>query len=326
MFRRFASRTPDSRSSKRSKSKTSRDPPTVSSSNNNHSSSRQHETSNHIAENQTTMRRTNYPRSFDHRSTASSDNSNTTTTTNGERERLRNFHYPRGLDHRTTVSSAHTTTTTNEDRERLRNFLKGAMAGSQVAPPDHKQALMERVLKRSKTMDKKVAEAKAPETKAPQMSSSTASSASTAQTKSNFEVERAASTKSARLTPQTLQQAAASPALSLGRRLERVDANPAAAEFRNRLRKVTTQQQQQTQQQESTSLLDVKTREMIQHRFRQRHTAAPIPPPKITTQEIIMQEQEEKCDDPDLEGYDAFFQTLQNEVHGQHSLVRSCSR
>lgn len=338
MFRRFTSRTPDrsskSSSSTRSKSKaTLRDPPTAYGSSSTHSSSStQNETSSHSEEknpHDTTMRRSNYPRSFDHRSTTSSSYTTSTATNDN---RLRQYP-PRPSDNRSNVSSAHTTTTTNEDRERLRNFLKGAMAGSQNAPPDHKQALMERVLKRSKTMDKKVPEMKAseprvpeprapepkaPEPKAPDFPSSASSLASTTQSRSNFEADRVAST-STRLTPQALQQAASAP--SLGRRLESVNANPSAMEFRNRLRKITTQQQPQ---QESTSLLDVKTREMIQHRFRQRHAVVTVPvaaPPKLTTRDIIMPEQEEKYDDPDLEGYDAFFQTLQDEVHGQHSLV-----
>ena len=269
------------------------------------------------------MRRTNNPRSFDHRSTASS--SNNTTSTTDERDRLRKFHFPRSTDHKSTASSAHTTTATNEDRERLRNFLNGAIAGP-AAPPDHKQALLQRVLKRSQNMDKKVPEPKAPETKPPEIPlTSTSSVASTAQTKSNFEAEREVT--STRLTPQALEQVAAAPPAgpSLGRRLERVDANPTAMEFRNRLRKVTTQQQQQAPPQpESSSLLDVKTREMIQHRFRQRQ-AAPVvaakAPLKISTRQVVMPQQEEKHDDPDLEGFDAFFQTLQDEVHGQHSLV-----
>ena len=266
MFRRFTSRTPDSRASKKSsKAKTTRDPPTLypSGSTSSHSSTTQNETQSHSEENlarenhTTAMRRTNYPRSFDHRST---------------------------------VSSANTTTTTNEDRERLRMFLKGAMAGSQVAPPDHKQALMERVLKRSKTMDKKLPEI-------PQTTSSLASM----QSKSNFSTERALT--SARLTPQqTSNQSPAAP--SSGRRLDRVDANPTAVDFRNRLRKVTSQQQMPQRPEESpaaqrapsqsTSLLDVKTREMIQSRFRQRH-AVVAGQLKITTQEdILMSDQEEK--------------------------------
>lgn len=312
MFRRFGGRTPDSRTGKKTSkgnSSSPRDPPSLNS-NSNETSSRNEERETPT----TTMRRSHYSRSFDHRSAVS--------------------------------SSGHTTTTTNEDRERLRNFLKGAMATSHQnttshAPADQKQALMERVLKRSKTtMDKKVPTVAAAEPTIIPASSGASSLASssttTMQSKSNVSTERRALTNNHHTTRTVPSPVVTAPLVSssLGRRLDRVDGNPTAVEFRNRLRKVTAprpdespvavEQTSLRTAHNTTSLLDVKTREMIQHRFRQRHVA----PPKIaTTQEIIpsTEPQEEKYEeDPDLEGYDAFFQTLQNEVHGQHSLVRGC--
>ena len=109
------------------------------------------------------------------------------------------------------------------------------------------------------------------------------------------------------------------------RRMDRVDSNPTAVDFRNRLRKITTPrppEEQASRSNFSNSFLDEKTREMIQERFRNRHV---LPPPRIATNVEEKMPEDDDDSDPDLEGYDSFFQTLQNEVHGQHSLVSAAA-
>jgi hypothetical protein len=116
--------------------------------------------------------------------------------------------------------------------------------------------------------------------------------------------------------------------------MERVEANPTAADFRNRLRKATHLSPEEESKQDETvmpragapapetvatqnAFLDSKTRAMIQQRMHERHHKPAYT--KEQQQQPVMEE------DPDMEGYDSFFQTLQNEVHGQHSMVRSSS-
>ena len=222
-------------------------------------------------------------------------------------------------ENRSVISSSHTST--NEDRARLRNMLRGGIAGSQVARPDEKEkkALMKRGLARSKTMDK------TPPPPSKPVAHVISASISPSSVPISDETERETTQKVKEEIP------AVTTTTSLGtRRVDRVGANPTAVDFRNRLRNVASQRPPgrsgPTPESTSTSFLDEKTREMIQQRFRKRH----IVPPSLHSHKATATFNEEKVpdeddvfgdNDPDLEGYDSFFEILKCEVHGQHSLV-----
>ena len=226
-------------------------------------------------------------------------------------------------DYRNTATSSSSVTSNNEeDKMRLRSFLRGAISQKVVATPDEEQQsklMMKRVLARTQSMDPRRATSSSSE-QASSAAETTSQAASSVASSLSLQTR---STLSLHEHPATIEEEPKPPT----RRLERVDANPMAADFRNRLRNATRSSPVRPmaphlqQQQQSTSMLDSKTREMIQERFRNRHQVAAAS--KVAVRETIVYEEEKQVDDddPDLEGYDTFFQTLQQEVHGQHSLV-----
>jgi hypothetical protein len=249
------------------------------------------------------------------------------------------------------ASTASTSLTQNEgDKLRLRNFLRNAtQAGSTpVVEKDNQKTLMRRVLARSQHLEqpppsKALSSAaqqrrgdppsskfhfhqeESPKESDTTIHSSTSSSVLSSSIYSSSQPRSMEEAK--RPVPVQIPAVATGPKHKPMTRMERVEANPAASDFRNRLRKATHRSPDEESKQEETavpmaaaaapeapsttnSFLDSKTRAMIQQRMRERH-------PKPTLREQPVME-----DDPDMEGYDAFFQTLQNEVHGQHSMVR----
>lgn len=247
------------------------------------------------------------------------------------------------------ASTASTSLTQNEgDKQRLRNFLRNATqtGSTPVVGKDNQKALMRRVLARSQHLEQpppsKASHSAAqqrrgdpPSSKfdfhqeeSPKESETTlhSSTSSSVLSSSIYSSSQPRSTEEAkRPVPVQIPAEAAGPKHKPMTRMERVEANP---DFRNRLRKATHRSPDEESKQEETavpmaaaaapeapsttnSFLDSKTRAMIQQRMRERHH-------KPTLREQPVME-----DDPDMEGYDAFFQTLQNEVHGQHSMVRT---
>ena len=295
MFRRFQQRTPDSKRYKTSNGSSNnnnnkgRDPPTVQASFSS-ASSTQNE-----SEGTPTLHATT--------TTTSSSNSSMRST-------LRSKH-SRSVEHRSTVSASHTNTT-DEDRMRLRSILRGAMA-TPVAGPDEtdKKAILKRVLARSQHLDRKVPQQPPPPPTLPEAPPQI-NKPSTAHVP-----PRVLTKEHLREPPPALLQHTSEQEEIVSRHGGQIETNPSALDFRNRLRKLTAQRHNEENcrlPNNATTFLDEKTREMIQQRFRQRQNA---PAPTVTNHE------EKTEDDADLEGYDAFFETLKNEVHGQHSLV-SC--
>jgi len=269
---------------------------------------------------------TNEESSNNNGSSSSHSNSNTMRSSRGLPPQHQNRREYRGA---ATSSNSATSNSNEEDKMRLRSFLRGAMSQRVVATPDEEQRsqMMKKVLARTKTMDHR---------KPTNPEQSTAAAETISQAGASSVASSLSHHSRSTLTLSTHQEEgqyasarAEEQNKTFARRLERVDANPVATDFRNRLRTVTKTSPirpvSQSQQQSTTSMLDSKTREMIQDRFRKR--LQPVAPSKIDRESHVNQIEDETKfdnDDPDLEGYDTFFQTLQQEVHGQHSLVNSC--
>lgn len=250
----------------------------------------------------------------------------------------------RSHDYRSTVSSANTSF--DEDKQRLRNILRGAAAASSQAPPskpdeDGKKALFRRVMARANVFEKKtdssIVAASSTSSLGSQHSKSSYSgrsvkhqvSAHTKSEKQSSPRETDSQLSTSVVEDKTLPVVKESEERPASTRLvDRLDANPAASDFRTRLRKAN-QRVESSPPRQTTSFLDEKTREMIQEKMRQRR--APLSggvSAKMSTQEkeetkLPENGNDDDDEDPDLEGYDTFFQTLKDEVHGQHSLVCS---
>eukprot|EP00977_Amphora_coffeiformis_P009956 scaffold2326_cov171-Amphora_coffeaeformis.AAC.4 len=258
----------------------------------------------------------------------SSDNNNNNNGSNAMRSRggAPPQHQSR-RDYRGAVAAASSSSVTSnsneEDKMRLRSILRGAMSQRVIATPDEEQRslMMKKVLARTQSMDhRKPTPSEQPsvavETTSQAGASSVASSLSY-HTRSTISLStHQEEGNAATVRPEEQNK-------TIPRRLERVDANPMATDFRNRLRHVTKSSPlRPVTQQSTTTMLDSKTREMIQDRFRKR--LQPVAPAKVVRETHVYEQADETKadeDDPDLEGYDTFFQTLQQEVHGQHSLL-----
>jgi hypothetical protein len=202
---------------------------------------------------------------------------------------------------------------------RLRSILRGAMA-TPVAAPDEsdKKAILKRVLARTQHMDRNGVPPPAPELPPSRNTTTTTRPQPPLAFRTANQVDPAAHPSDA--SPSSGHANRVEEPVS--RQMDRIESHASALDFRHRLRKLTTQRATEgshPQPSGATTFLDEKTREMIQRRFRQRQTA--ISSVVITNNE---EKEHDTDDDSELEGYDTFFETLKNEVHGQHSLVSLC--